>query len=412
MLESYTNPAAMEPMLPAANRERLAGLAFEILQESGRLSGMVRSPWVYQEVVNLVRGMNCYYSNLIEGHRTSPRDIERAMARDFSDQPGERANQLLAFAHMEVERELEEMLEGGRDVYSTEFVCDIHRRFYERLPEEFQIARSVSGASYRIVPGSLRDFMVDVGRHTPPHFEALGAFLKRFRDVYSSLEFPGTECLVVVAAAHHRLAWIHPFGDGNGRVVRLHSQALLRHYGVAGLGLWTLSRGMARRRGDYYRYLEMADRERVNDFDGRGNLSDPGLGAFCVFFLETMLDQVRFMGGVLDVSQLRTRVERYFQYSEEENHRQAFASILRVLVDEGEIPRARVREITGKGATVAADIVKKGLEAGYFRSPSPKGVLRVAFPEKMREVLFPKLYFSAEYGGGDAAEGQIFKTYD
>jgi hypothetical protein len=266
------------------------------------------------------------------------------------------------------------------------------------------MARSVSGASYRIFPGSFRDFMVDVGRHTPPHFEALGAFLRRFRDFYSSLEFPKTECLVVVAAAHHRLAWIHPFGDGNGRVARLHSQALLRHYGVAGLGLWALSRGLARRRGDYYRYLEMADRERVNDFDGRGNLSDAGLGAFCVFFLETMLDQVRFMGGVLDISRMRSRVERYFQYSDEGCHSEALASVVRVLVDEGEIPRSRVREITGKGATVAAEIVKRGLEAGYFRSPSPKGVLRVAFPERMREVLFPKLYFSVESGGGDAAD--------
>lgn len=382
--------------MPQAERGRLAELSFEILQESGRLTGLVRSRWVFQEVASVVRGMNCYYSNLIEGHRTSPRDIERAMAKDFSGDLTERANQLLAFAHMEVERELVELWEqGGVDVYSVEFICEIHRRFYERLPEEFRMARTATGVAYQIVPGTLRNFMVDVGRHTPPHFEALGSFLGRFRDFYSSPAIPKTECLVAVAAAHHRLAWIHPFGDGNGRVARLHSQALLAHYGVAGLGLWTLSRGLARRRGDYYRFLEMADRGRVNDYDGRGNLSDAGLGAFCVFFLETMLDQVRFMGSVLDISQLRARVKRYFQFLEGESYREAFAGIMRVLVDEGEIPRSRVREITGKGATVVAEIVKRGLEVGYFCSPSPKGLLRVAFPEQMREALFPKLYFPA-----------------
>ena len=382
--------------MPLAERGRLAELSFEILQESGRLSGMVRSPWVFQEVASVVRGMNCYYSNLIEGHRTSPRDIERAMAKDFSGDLRERANQLLAFAHMEVERELVDLWkQGGGEVYSVEFICEIHRRFYERLPEEFRMARTATGVAYQIVPGTLRNFMVDVGRHTPPHFEAVGSFLERFRDFYSSPAIPKTECLVAVAAAHHRLAWIHPFGDGNGRVARLHSQTLLAHYGVAGLGLWTLSRGLARRRGDYYRFLEMADRGRVNDYDGRGNLSDAGLGAFCVFFLETMLDQVRFMGSVLDISQLRARVERYFQFLEGESYREAFAGIMRVLVDEGEIPRSRVREITGKGATVVAEIVKSGLEVGYFCSPSPKGLLRVAFPEQMREALFPKLYFPA-----------------
>jgi len=394
MLDIYNNPVAMEPLMPVAERMRLAELSFEILQESGRLAGMVRSPWVFQEVASVVRGMNCYYSNLIEGHRTSPRDIERAMARNFSGDALESANQLLAFAHMEVERELVELWEqGGVDVYSVEFVSEIHRRFYERLPEEFRMARTAMGKSYRIVPGTLRDFMVDVGRHTPPHFEAVVSFLGRFRDFYSSPAISKTECLVAVAAAHHRLAWIHPFGDGNGRVARLHSQALLAHYGVAGLGLWTLSRGLARRREDYYRFLEMADRVRVNDYDGRGNLSDAGLGAFCVFFLESVLDQIRFMESVLDISHLRLRVERYFQFLEGESYREAFAAIVRVLVDEGEIPRSRVREITGKGATVAAEIVRKGLEAEYFSSPTPKGVLRVAFPEQMRESLFPKLYF-------------------
>jgi Fic family protein len=82
MLEIYSNPLAIEPLMPIAERGRLAELSFEILQESGRLSGLVRSPWFFQEVASVVRGMNCYYSNLIEGHRTSPRDIERAMARD------------------------------------------------------------------------------------------------------------------------------------------------------------------------------------------------------------------------------------------------------------------------------------------------------------------------------------------
>ena len=75
---------------------------------------------------------------------------------------------------------------------------------------------------------------------------------------------------------------------------------------------------------------------------------------FFYFFLETILDQIRFMGSVLDISQLRLRVEKYFQFLERESYREAFAAIVRVLVDVGEIPRSRVREITGKGATVAA----------------------------------------------------------
>ena len=66
--------------------------------------------------------------------------------------------------------------------------------------------------------------------------------------------------------------------------------------------------------------------------------------------------------------------------------------IVRALVDEGEIPRARVQMITGKGATVSAEIIKRGLEEGVFESPSPKGPLRPAFPAAVQEFYFPQLF--------------------
>jgi hypothetical protein len=52
----------------------------------------------------------------------------------------------------------------------------------------------------------------------------------------------------------------------------------------------------------------------VESFDGRGNLSDAEFADFCVFFLETILDQIQFMSRLLELPALRTRVERYFQF--------------------------------------------------------------------------------------------------
>jgi ribosomal protein L20 len=42
-----------------------------------------------------VRGMNCYYSNLIEGHDTLPVDIERAMRADLATEPRRRDLQIV-----------------------------------------------------------------------------------------------------------------------------------------------------------------------------------------------------------------------------------------------------------------------------------------------------------------------------
>ena len=406
-MDAFRHPSSMEPLLPGGRSARLSELTCEILKASGRLTGQVHSPRMLQRVADLVREMNCYYTNLIEGHKTLPRDIEQAMKHDFAHDETQRNNQQLSLAHVAVEKLMEERLASGPvDVYAPDFVCWLHREFYSRLPEPLRWAKIQGGEAYRIEPGRLRDFMVGVGRHTPPHFEALPRFMDRFHAFYGDANILETDRLVAVAAAHHRLAWIHPFGDCNGRVVRLHSHALLIRHGLVGHGLWTLSRGLARHRQRYYASLEAADRGRQGDLDGRGNLSDAALAGFCVFFLETMLDQIQFMSGLLDLPSLRTRVERYFQFEalHLRHYREELMRVVRTLVDEGEIPRARVREITGKGATVAAEIIKRGLDEGLIETPSPKGPLRPAFPAKVHEFYFPQLFLDlpVELSGEDA----------
>ncbi len=382
----------MEPLLPKAQATRLSELTCEILKASGRLTGRIHSVHVLKQVADLVREMNCYYSNLIEGHKTLPRDIERALNRDFSTNKTQRDNQRLSVAHIAVENLMEDRLgDESVDVYAPEFLYWLHREFYTRLPEAMHWSATKSGQRYQIKPGCLRDFMVNVGRHIPPDFSALPQFMSRFHAFYGDKHILGTNRLVAIAAAHHRLAWIHPFGDGNGRVIRLQSQAMLIRHGIAGPGLWTLSRGLARWRQRYYKALETADLGRQGNLDGRGNLSDAGLAGFCVFFLETMLDQIQFMSGLLDLPALRTRVERYFQFQalHLKRHRDELMRVVRALVDEGEIPRTRVREITGKAATVSAEIIKLGLGEGLLETPSPKGPLRPAFPSKIHEFYFP-----------------------
>jgi Fic family protein len=394
-MEAYRQPEAMEPLLPTARSGQLSELTCDILKAAGQLTGQVHSPLVHERVADLVREMNCYYSNLIEGHKTVPRDIERAMKRDFSHDQTQRDNQQLSLAHIAVEKLMEERLAGESvDVYSPDFLCWLHHEFYCRLPAPLHWATTKSGKRYQIEPGRLRGFMVDVGKHTPPDFETLPKFLARFHSFYGDKQILETDRLVAIAAAHHRIAWIHPFGDGNGRVIRLHSHALLIRHGIDGHGLWTLSRGLARGRQRYYACLESADQGRRSDLDGRGNLSDAALAEFCVFFLETVLDQVQFMGGLLGLPALRTRVERYFQFQalHLKRYREEIMRVTRTLVDEGEIPRSRVRQITGKAATVSVEIIKLGLEEGYFETPSPKGPLRVAFPAKIHEFYFPQLF--------------------
>ena len=165
----------MEPLLPEASRSNLSDLTCEILLKAGQLSAQLPSPITRLRVAGLVREMNSYYSNLIEGHKTLPRDIESAMRADFLDNPAKRANQCLNRAHIEVEQLMFERLqkEPELSIHSIDFLSWLHHEFYSRLPDELHFSEDHQSRKYRIIPGALRDFDVDVGRHQPPAFQSL-----------------------------------------------------------------------------------------------------------------------------------------------------------------------------------------------------------------------------------------------
>jgi hypothetical protein len=97
-----TNVALMEPMLSEEHAE-LENLATDLVTKVSGLGGRV-NPILQAGLGDLVRSMNCYYSNLIEGHQTLPIEIDRALQGDYSQNKEKRDLQLEARAHIEVQR--------------------------------------------------------------------------------------------------------------------------------------------------------------------------------------------------------------------------------------------------------------------------------------------------------------------
>lgn len=387
----------MEPMLPSKLRGELSELSADIFRKAGELNATLPAESVRMEVARLVREMNSYYSNLIEGHKTLPRDIEKALKQEFSESSETRRNQLLSVAHIRTDEALRKKLSAEPDtqVFSQDFICWLHRTFYEALPEEEWYSETRSGSRHPIIPGVLRDHNVDVGSHTPPHHPTLPKFMDRFHRVFQSDHILSTDSLVAAAAAHHRLAWIHPFGDGNGRVARLHSHAALIQAQVDGSGLWTISRGLARSRSDYYQKLQIADQSRANDLDGRGNLSDQGLAEFCRFFLTQVLDQLTFMTTLLKPRDLITRIEKYLRFGRSDlTEKQAtqIAKLLKALCLEGEIARGDVPALLGQKISSGREVIAKSQSLGLITSNTPKSPIRITFPAEVIEYYFPTLF--------------------
>lgn len=388
----FIDPASMEPMLPEESSRGLEDIAFDLTSKANSLAGMLH-PIVASAVGNLVRSMNCYYSNLIEGHDTHPRDIDRALNQNLSNQPKKRALQLEAVAHIEVQKAIDEGRDDPSDPLTTAYALWLHREFCARLPEDLLwVEDPQTHRRIRVRPGELRDGEVEVGRHLPPAAAALPRFLTRFEEAYNPQNLSKVRQVIAVAASHHRFVWIHPFFDGNGRVVRLMSHSKLKRLGI-GSSLWSVARGLARNVDRYKALLMAADEPRRSDLDGRGALSQGALVEFCQFFLAACVDQVEYMRSILEPSELLPRMELFVEEEVRAGRLpKGTFPLLREALLTGEFERGKADSITGYGERMARTVVSKLVERDLLVSASPKGQLRLGFPLRIVERWFPSLY--------------------
>src|SRR5580658_769772 len=172
-------PALMEPLvLGEASRHRaeLTDLAVDLAQRS---AGFRRSlpASLLTSLATLVRAMNCYYSNLIEGHDTHPVDIELALQDDYSRDTKKRDLQLEARAHIGVQQWIDEGGLQGRSV-NAKAIREIHRRLCAALPEELLwVENPDTHERIQVIPGELRHRDVMVGGHIAISAPAVPRFL-------------------------------------------------------------------------------------------------------------------------------------------------------------------------------------------------------------------------------------------
>jgi Fic family protein len=382
----------MEPLLISStskHRGPLNDLALELAAQSARFRGSLPR-YAQHSLAGLVRAMNCYYSNLIEGHDTHPVDIERALKNDYSQNARQRNLQLEAKAHITVQKWIDE---GGLKDHaaSSEGLRDIHRRFCELLPEELLWAENPeTHERMEIVPGALRRRDVKVGRHIPVSPGALPRFMERFEAGYTGLG--KTDTIFAAAAAHHRLLWIHPFLDGNGRVARLMSYSMLLDALDTG-GIWSIARGLARNEGRYKALLTACDAQSRNDLDGRGNLSEEALAEFTHFFMETCIDQVKFMEELVAPDKLRARI---FTWANEEIKSKTILpqslKILERLLYQGALAREEITSMFDVTPRQARRYVEPLTDLGVLVSETTRAPYHLAFPAKLAPQWMPGLF--------------------
>ena len=405
IITQYDAPHQFEPLLPA---DSVLGPLLERSSDLSRAAtalGNTAGQTAQLELRKLLRSMNSYYTNRIEGEHTRPSDIERALQQDFSAQADLARKQRLAVAHIRTEAVCEAELDhrrtqgeatdaAARWLYTPEALTWLHAQLFDGLPASDLTLADGS----QMVPGQFRQRAVAVGRHEAPTAASLPLFLARWAEVYGRAR-RGEASIVALAAAHHRLAWTHPFLDGNGRVTRLHTHLVLHALGLTN-GLWSPLRGFARTEARYKALLQAADEHRRGDLDGRGNLTQAGLVDWIHYTLDVCIDQVQFMAQQLQVGSMRDRIQAALAFEaatiQSGVREEALLPLHYLFATQAELGRADFKTMTGLGDRLATQLLTSLLRRGFLATDSAYGKVRFAIPRHALRFYFPALWPEAE----------------
>lgn len=392
---------SITPFIPSDDvlaKSALPDKSMELMVLSAKLSGQLSDKTV-ATLVNHMRVINSYYSNLIEGNSAEPDEIRAAQSGDYNEDPAKRDLQQESLAHMAVQQWLYAQNPDLDMLFSIDFIKAIHKEFYQNVPDSLWAIKDKHGRVIeRVVPGELRKKNVKIGQHVAPEAEDLDLLMSQFCEVYKQNQFKGDRKLIAVMAAHHRFAWIHPFMDGNGRVGRLLTDAALRAIGLNSYGVWCLSRGLARSSGRYKGLLAGADIIRQSDLDGRGALTEKGLMSFCEYMLDIGIDQAKYTSDLLNVNDFQKRLKGYMQARQDGrvlgisgSLKPVAATLLYTAFLQGELGRSQAIELTGMEERTARRLISQLKREGLLGEKNNKSALTWEVPDHVEPWYFPGL---------------------
>ena len=311
--ERWTDAYGPAPALPyPADRDELRDLAAEVAIRSRELEATL-APETAQAIGDKVRIINSHYSNSIEGIVSSYVEIEAGLRQEYTPFSAERCKQEIGAAHVQVEKAVmrDVLAQPDVNVSAPAFVAQIHQAFFSKLPQEHQFTHDRHGFTrVPVMPGEFRDEPIGIhgkllGQEVnmqigPETGQKLRANMRAFGELYHQHNFKGSEAkMVVMAAAHLKLGWLHPFRDGNGCTIRLHSTFFMAACGINRANLWSLSRGLSERRAEYYNSLFIGNPQPERENRKRIRFRSENVAMFCEDFLTIAMENLEFMRGIV-----------------------------------------------------------------------------------------------------------------
>jgi Fic family protein len=228
----------------------------EAASKCEHIAGVPLRPSVAQELHRLYLAKGALATTAIEGNTLTEKEVLQHLEGNLKlprskEYLGQEVDNIVAAC-----KRIGELLAQGDAGLTPERLCELNRWVLEKLPLEG-----------KEVPGELRDYSVLVGnvyRGAPA--QDCRYLLERYCEWLASGDFkapPGMETVYAIIKAvvvHLYFAWIHPFGNGNGRTARLIELQILLAAGVPSPAAHLLSNHYNHTRSEYYRQLDRASK--------------------------------------------------------------------------------------------------------------------------------------------------------
>lgn len=239
----------------------------EAMSKCQHLAGVPLKPKAAMQLAGVYLARGVAATTAIEGNTLSEDEVQRIVDRGSADvsesrQYLEREVQNVLEAIREIDGALQE---GSRLPITVERLTYLNRKVLEGIPDKPEV-----------VPGEIRQHDVGAGTYLAPHYPEVPALLDQFVrwlaemragvSAESSVADRFVNAVLAAIVAHLYIAWIHPFGNGNGRLARLIEVQILSESGVVPLVATNLlSNHYNKTRNAYYLALDAAQRD-VNAF--------------------------------------------------------------------------------------------------------------------------------------------------
>ena len=368
----------------------------EAMSKCQHIADSLLKPEAGQQLLQLFLAKGAHATTAIEGNTLSEEDALKAVQGRLE----------LPRSQQYLQQEIENVIDAANEIKNGLTRHEATAVITRQLTEYYnaKVLRNLP-LDDGVVPGVIRNYSVGVARYRGAPSEDCPYLVERLCEWLNASELNTTDperrvpyAVIKAIIAHLYIAWIHPFGDGNGRTARLLEVQILLAAELPTPAAHLLSNHYNLTRSEYYRQLDQA-----------GRTGDPI--PFIEYAVAGFVDGLRDALRVIRVQQFADRWEQYvyetFGELRTESDRRRIRLVLDVSTRQTEtgipVPKSEMRRLTPRLAeaysgktdkTVSRDlnaILQKGLfervEGGYV----PRDWILMTFLPERRDAELAEL---------------------